>query len=142
SVRQIVRAACPPAAADAAVAWPGSRNAYAQAYGQREAEALFGEDPRIWSTDTVAFADDGDGSVKAVRVQPRGAGELYEVPAGLVLIAKGFTGPEQAVLDAFAPFANVHVAGDARMGSTLVATAMADALHVATQIADELNASN
>ena len=142
SVRQIVRAACPLAAADAAVAWPSPRNAYAQAYGQREAEALFGEDPRIWSTDTVAFADDGDGSVKAVRVQPRGAGEPYEVPAGLVLIAKGFTGPEQAALDAFALFANVHVAGDARMGSTLVATAMADALHVATQIADELNACN
>jgi hypothetical protein len=32
----------------------------------------------------------------------------------------------------------VHVAGDARMGSTLVATAISDALQVAQHVADEL----
>ena len=140
-VRQIVRSACPPDSVDSLQAWPSPRNAYAQSYGQREAEALFGEDPRIWSTDTVAFVGDGDG-VKAVEVQPLPAGDPYEVPADLVLVAKGFTGPEQAVLDAFASFDNVHLAGDARMGSTLAATAMADALQVAARIADELNAND
>ena len=140
-VCQIVRAACPPESPGDPSAWPGPRNAYAQSYGQREAEALFGEDPRIWSTDTVAFSDDGTGNVRAVVVQPLPAGDSYEIPADLVLIAKGFTGPEQSVLDAFAPFDNVHLAGDARMGSTLVATAMADALQVATRIAEKLGAS-
>ena len=63
-------------------------------------------------------------------------GEAYEIPAQLVLIAKGFTGPEQSVLDAFAGFDNVHLAGDAHLGSTLVATAIADALEVAHRIAE------
>lgn len=138
SVRQVIRASCPPDAAEAPKAWPNPRNVYTQAYGQREAAELFGEDPRMWATDTLGFVDDGSGSVSAVRVKPLPDGEAYDIPASLVLIAKGFTGPEQSVLDAFAGFDNVHVAGDARMGATLVATAMADALQVANQLADEL----
>ena len=138
SVRQIVRAACPQNASDTYERWPGPQNVYVQAYGQREAQAVFGDDPRLWSTDTVGFVDDGAGNVAAVRVKPIGGGVTYEVPAQLVLIAKGFTGPEQSVLDAFAGFDNVHLAGDARLGSTLVATAMADALEVAHGIAEKL----
>ena len=61
-----------------------------------------------------------------------------EVPAQLVLIAKGFTGAEQAVLDAFEGFGNVRVAGDARMGASLVANAIADGLQVAGDLAVEL----
>ena len=138
SVRQIVRAACPPESA-AADEWPGPRNVYMQAYGQREAEEKLGEDPRLWSTDTVGFADDGSGNVRAVQVKSiSDGGEASEVPADLVLIAKGFTGAEQPIVDAFAGFDNVHLAGDARLGSTLVATAMADALEVANQVAAEL----
>ena len=138
SVRQIIRAACPPEEA-VADAWQGPRNVYVQAYGQREAEERLGEDPRLWSTDTVGFADDGSGNVRAVQVKsiPDG-GESSEVPADLVLIAKGFTGAEQPIVDAFVGFDNVHLAGDARLGSTLVATAMADALEVANQVAAEL----
>ena len=138
SVRQIIRASCPPQAADAPATWPAPRKVYTQAYGQREATELFGDDPRIWSTDTVAFEGDADG-VRAVQVKPIGtAGEAYEVPADLVLIAKGFIGAEQSVLDAFAGFDNVVVAGDARLGSTLVVTAMADALDVANRVAGKL----
>lgn len=136
SVRQIVRASRPQDEAAVPVTWPGPRNAYVQAYGQREAEALYGEDPRIWSTDTVGFIGNGAGSVSSVQVKPIGDGEAYEIPADLVLIAKGFTGPEQPVIDAFANFDNVHLAGDAHLGSTLVATAIADALEVAHRIAE------
>ena len=138
SVRQVVRAACPPSEADALAAWPGPRSVYAQAYGQREADDLLGGDPRLWSTDTVGFADDGAGAVAAVRVKPVSGGDTSEVPAQLVLIAKGFTGPEQPVLDAFSAYQNVHRAGDARLGSSLVATAIADALQVAGRIDDDL----
>jgi glutamate synthase (NADPH/NADH) small chain len=138
SVRQIIRAACPPKTEDAGRAWPGPRNTYEQGYGQREAAELFGEDPRLWATDTIGFVDDGEGSVSAVEVRPIPEGDPYEVPADLVVIAKGFTGAEQRVLDAFAAYGNVYVAGDARMGSTLVATAISDALQVAQHIADEL----
>jgi glutamate synthase (NADPH/NADH) small chain len=65
-------------------------------------------------------------------------GEIDEVPAQLVLIAKGFTGAERDTVDAFSPFENVRLAGDARLGATLVARAMADALQVAGEVADEL----
>jgi glutamate synthase (NADPH/NADH) small chain len=96
SVRQVVRAACPPEEIDVASVWPGPRNVYAQAYGQREAADLLGEDPRMWSTDTVGFADDGSGRVSGVQTRPIGddAAEIEELPAQLVLIAKGFTGAE------------------------------------------------
>ncbi|MDO5117393.1 MAG: glutamate synthase subunit beta [Eggerthellaceae bacterium] len=139
SVRQIIRAKRSPDSVDAWGTWPNARDIYTQGYGQREAAALFGEDPRLWATDTVGFADNGEGSVSAVLVHPIPEGDSYEVPADLVLIAKGFVGAEQKVLEAFAAYKNVYVAGDARMGSTLVATAMADALQVVDRIVAETN---
>ena len=139
SVRQVVRANRPPDAVDVVRAWPAPRTVYGQSYGQREAACLFGEDPRLWSTDTVGFIGDG-GAVSAVQVRPLNvAGDDYQLPAQLVLVAKGFTGPEQEVLDAFSGFDNVFVAGDARLGSTLVATAIADGLEVAGQVAEALS---
>lgn len=139
SVHQVIRANRPPEPADAPCTWPGPANAQVQAYGQREAAELFGEDPRIWSTDTLGFTGDESGGVTAVQVQPiHATGDVREIPAGLVLVAKGFTGPEQPVLDVFAGYGNVHLAGDAHLGSILVATAMADALQVAGRIAEEL----
>lgn len=134
SVRQIIRAKRPSEPKDEWLAWPGPHSADVPGYGQREAAELFGEDPRMWSTDTVGFVDDGAGAVCAVQASPLPKGEPFDVPAELVLIAKGFTGAEQSVVDAFSAYGNVHVAGDARMGSTLVATAMADALEVAARI--------
>ena len=108
-------------------------------YGQREAAELTGRDPRLWGTDTLGFAGDEDGNVVGVQVRGTAPGsEQRSIPAQLVFVAKGFTGPEQSVLDAFAGFQNVHVAGDARMGSTLVATAIADGIQVASSIACDL----
>ena len=137
SVRQVIRAKKPPVEADEAAMWPGPRTVFSTAYGQREAAVVLGCDPRLWATDTVGFVDDGDGNVSAVAVEGLAADRdaCYEIPAQLVLIAKGFTGAEQSVLDAFAGFGNVHLAGDARFGSTLVATAMADGLRVAAELA-------
>lgn len=141
SVRQVIRAAEPPATVDSASVWPAPRGERTTGYGQREAVEVFGSDPRIWSTDTVGFADDGAGCVRGVVVEsgPQGPARVRdEVPAQLVLIAKGFTGAEQAVLDAFEGFGNVRVAGDARMGASLVANAIADGLQVAGDLAVEL----
>ncbi len=138
SVRQIIRASRPADIVDTQAIWPAPRNTYSQAYGQREAADLFGEDPRMWSTDTLAFV--GEGNVTAVQARAIGSDEdAQDIPADLVLIAKGFTGPEQTVIDAFDGFDNVFVAGDAHLGSTLVATAMADALDVANEVASKLH---
>jgi glutamate synthase (NADPH/NADH) small chain len=134
SVRQIVRSGRPPAEGDAHAAWPGPLHVFSQAYGQVEAESLMGEDPRVWSTETIGFIDGGSGSVAAVKAKALPNGDAYEIPADLVIIAKGFTGPDQAVLNAFDGFENVYVAGDARLGSSLVSIAMADALKAADQI--------
>ena len=134
SVRQIIRAKCPPETVEGSFAWPGPQNVYSQGYGQREAADLLGDDPRLWETDTIGFAD-GGGAVSGVQVKPIGkAGDSWEIPAQLVLIAKGFTGPEQSVLEAFSASEAVYPAGDARLGSTLVATAMSDAIQVAQTI--------
>ena len=137
SVRQVIRAKRPTAAGDAI--WPAPRNAYTQAYGQREAEEALGQDPRLWTTDTIGFADDGAGHVGAVMVRAIATDDAPQaLDAQLVLIAKGFTGAEASTLAAFEPFDNVWRAGDARLGSTLVATAMADGLRAAAEIADAL----
>jgi len=142
SVCQVVRAAQPPQPSEAAIAWPAPRNAFAQSDGQREAAELFGEDPRLFSTDTVGFTNDGAGHVSGVQVRNiPGDGLTREIPAQLVFIAKGFIGPEQAVVDAFTGFDNVYMAGDARNGSTLVASAMADALQVARDIVSQFHAT-
>ncbi len=159
SVTQVIRAQRPPASCDTHELWPAPRKVYEQGYGQREAEELLGDDPRLWSTDTIGFA--GSGHVEAVRIQELSydgerhlvEGTQREIPAQLVLIAKGFLGAEPALFEAFGVGeaeheANAHLlcagdegraavyaAGDARMGATLVATAIADGLACANEIA-------
>ena len=141
SVCQVIRANRPPDEMDSVRVWPAQRNVYGQSYGHREAQSMFGEDPRLWATDTVGFVGDGN-HVTAVHVRSSGIdGRDYQLPAQLVLIAKGFMGPEQSTLDAFAPFDDVYAAGDARLGSTLVATAIADGVRVAGQVAEALKAT-
>lgn len=152
SVRQVIRAQCPPDSVDTVALWPNPRTVNAQAYGHRDAESVYGYDPRIYSTDTIGFEGE-DGAVVSVLLKNLSyeggrhsvAGSEHSIPAQLVLIAKGFTGPEKGVLDAFAqvdaevlPQERIVLAGDARTGSTIVASAMADGLAVAGRIADEL----
>ncbi len=162
SVTQVIRAERPADTVNVFAVWPGNRPVYTQGYGQVEAEDEFGADPRVWSTDTIGFT--GEGAVAGVRVQDlsyeggrhRVEGTEREIPAQLVLIAKGFTGPERPLLDAFgvsvgerslpveqgyrtaAASVPVFVAGDCRTGSTLVSSSIADGLECAAAVADEL----
>lgn len=161
SVKQVIRAQCPPLDCDTHEQWPYARKVYTQGYGQREAEELLGEDPRIWSTDTIGFI--GNGSVEAVRIQDLSydgkrhlvEGTEREIPAQLVLIAKGFLGPERSLFGAMGIEVDktqehshkastddiatpVYVAGDAHQGATLVATAIADGLACAEEVASNL----
>lgn len=166
SVTQVIRAERAPETCDAQAVWPAERVVFSQGYGQREASELFGEDPRIFSTDTIAFSG-GEGaeadSVAHVHVQDLsydGGRHLVEgteatIPAQLVLIAKGFTGADASVFEAFGvempertaahclreadPTSGkpaIFAAGDARLGSTLVVSAMADALDCAREIVE------
>ena len=95
--------------------WPQWPKVYALDYGQEEAMAVFGQDPRLYRIMTQEFIGDDQGHVQAVRTiqvgwhsNGHGRSRLEELPgtektwpAQLVLLSMGFLGPEQAVLDQF-----------------------------------------
>lgn len=132
--------------------WPEWPKIYRMDYGQEEAAAKFGEDPRVYTTTATQFAGDENGQVKAVHTvqvqwersekgqfvpQPV-PGTEQVLPAQLVLLAMGFLGPEQPLLDALgldrdarsnvkADYGQYHTsipgvfaAGDCRRGQSLV----------------------
>ena len=88
--------------------WPLWPRTYKLDYGQEEAKALWGADPRLYSVLTRRFIGDGTGTVRELQLVqaqwekgPDGrfgvkpvAGTEKVIPADLVLLALGFTGPE------------------------------------------------
>jgi glutamate synthase (NADPH) small chain len=135
--------------------WPQWPKVYKLDYGQEEAEALFGKDPREYLIQTKKFVGDSKGHLKelhTVRVEwvrdngrtiPREVpGTEHVFPAQLVLLAMGFLGPENPLLDQLGvekdvrsnakaehgKFATsvpgVFAAGDMRRGQSLVVWAI------------------
>ena len=91
--------------------WPQWPKIYRVDYGQEEAAARFGADPRHFCIQTKRFVGDGKGRVKAIetvgiewvsengRFVPREVpGTQKTWPATLVLLALGFLGPEKGGL--------------------------------------------
>ncbi len=91
--------------------WPQWPKIYRMDYGQEEAAAKFGSDPRIYCTTAKRFIGDGEGRLRAVelvdvewgkdaqgRFAPKEvSGTEREAPAQLVLLALGFLGPEDVL---------------------------------------------
>jgi glutamate synthase (NADPH/NADH) small chain len=132
--------------------WPQWPKVYRMDYGQEEAAATFGDDPRVYLTTAKKFETDDNGCVAAVHTveiewqkNDKGAfipvevpGTEKRLPAQLVLLAMGFLGPEQPLLEALGverdPRSNakakhgqyttsvpgIFAAGDARRGQSLV----------------------
>ncbi len=89
--------------------WPQWPKTYRLDYGQEEAAALQGSDPRLYSIQTRRFVGDAEGRVQEVhtvdidwRRDAEGRIHLVEIPgservfpAELVLLALGFLGPER-----------------------------------------------
>ncbi|MSU62805.1 MAG: glutamate synthase subunit beta [Pedosphaera sp.] len=132
--------------------WPEWPKLYRLDYGQEEAAALFGSDPRVYLTTAKKFVSDNSGQVQAVHTveiewaknekgqfSPKEVAGTEQVrPAQLVLLAMGFLGPEQPLLEQLGverdPRSNakaefdkyatniqgVFAAGDARRGQSLV----------------------
>jgi glutamate synthase (NADPH/NADH) small chain len=116
---------------------------------------------RMYLASTVEFLSDGEGNVRALRIAeteyldgrrvPK-AGTEHEIPADLVLLSLGFTGPESAELsDQLAlPFdgrgnveragdyqtssPGVFVAGDAGRGQSLIVWAIAEGRAAASAV--------
>jgi glutamate synthase (NADPH/NADH) small chain len=92
--------------------WPEWPRVYKLDYGQEEAAARFGADPRAYLTTVKRFVGDADGRLSGlctIDVQwardPAGRLTAQEVPgsersqpANLVLLALGFLGPERPLL--------------------------------------------
>jgi glutamate synthase (NADPH/NADH) small chain len=93
--------------------WPEWPKTLKVDYGQEEAAAKFGADPRVYLTTATKFESDSHGHVKGVhtvqvewarndkgQLAPRNMpGTEKVLPAQLVLIAMGFLGPEQPLLE-------------------------------------------
>src|SRR5277367_5220080 len=93
--------------------WPEWPKTYKLDYGQEEAAAKFGADPRVYLTTATKFEGDAHGHVKAVHlvqiewtkndkgqfVPKNVPGTEKVLPAQLVLLAMGFLGPEQPLIE-------------------------------------------
>ena len=96
--------------------WPEWPKICKTDYGQEEAIALFGHDPRIYETTVKEFVKDKNGNLKAVKIVKLSwekdpetgrmkmseiAGSEKTLPAEIALIAAGFLGSQKYVTDAF-----------------------------------------
>ncbi|MBI2089830.1 MAG: glutamate synthase subunit beta [Deltaproteobacteria bacterium] len=136
--------------------WPEWPKIYRLDYGQEEAKARFGDDPRIYLNTPEKFIGDANGRVKELHtvdvewvradngafIPKRVPGTEKVYPADLVLLAMGFLGPEEAILNdlgverdarsnAKAEYGRfmtsaegVFTAGDMRRGQSLVVWAI------------------
>jgi glutamate synthase (NADPH/NADH) small chain len=152
SVTQLEIMPQPPTERAANNPWPEWPKVYRMDYGQEEAAAMFGDDPRVYTTTATKFEGDEYGQVKAVHTvqvlwerNEKGQfipnpvpGTEKVLPAQLVLLAMGFLGPEQPLLDALGldrdarsnvkadygkyttSIPGVFAAGDCRRGQSLV----------------------
>ncbi len=131
--------------------WPEWPKTFKTDYGQEEAIALYGKDPRNFCLTTKKIDSDSKGNVTALHTVDVdwSTGALKEIPgtdkvwpAQLVLIAMGFLGPEESIVKeltlnqdkrsnieaaegAYQTSAmGVFAAGDARRGQSLVVWAI------------------
>jgi len=136
--------------------WPEWPKIYRMDYGQAEAEAVFGADPRAYSLSTKKFVGDAGGNLKELHTiqikwekDSSGKFVLKEIPgtervwpAQLVLLAMGFLGPEDLLLQQLGverdlrsnvkaewekyttSVKGVFAAGDARRGQSLIVWAI------------------
>lgn len=136
--------------------WPQYARVLKVDYGQEEAIAKQGEDPRQYLVMTKEFLGDEEGNLRALKTvevewkkNPEGRfipteveGSEKEVPAQLALLAMGFLGPEQTVIEQlgvatdersnakadYGKYATsvdgIFAAGDARRGQSLIVWAI------------------
>jgi glutamate synthase (NADPH/NADH) small chain len=146
--------------------WPQWPRVHRVDYGQAEAAAVFGRDPRRYCVMTRQFEADETGALAAVQTVEvaweqgeDGRPALREIPgsertwpAQLVLLAMGFLGPEQPLLEQLAvardersniaaPYGHfatsvpgVFAAGDARRGQSLIVWAINEGRGAAREV--------
>ncbi|MBR4457728.1 MAG: glutamate synthase subunit beta [Clostridia bacterium] len=149
SVTQLEMMPAPPAARASGNPWPEWPRTLRTDYGQMEAIAVQGKDPRVYETTVKELLTDGQNRLTAAVTVRLDAdrrpipGTEQTLPCGLLLIAAGFVGCEERTAEAFALTADArgrllpengshHLggrlfsAGDMRTGQSLVVRALAD----------------
>ena len=116
SVTQLEMMPKPPVDRTPSNPWPEWPKVLKTDYGQEEAIAVFGHDPRVYQTTVKEFVKDKNGNVKKAVIvkleskKDEKTGRMMMVPiegsektidAQLVLIAAGFLGSQKYVTDAF-----------------------------------------
>ena len=138
--------------------WPEWPRVCKTDYGQEEAIACFGHDPRVYETTVADLMGDKDGKLKAVKTvrlgpnhQPiPGTEEVHDCE--LLLIAAGFLGPQDYVPQVFGlertprscvktaeggyatGVPGVFAAGDMRRGQSLVVWAIREGREAAREV--------
>lgn len=112
--------------------WPEWPRVCKTDYGQEEAIAVFGKDPRIYQATAKEFIADKNGKlkkVKLVKLEPKKdtktgrlnmteiPGSEFEIPADYVLIAAGFLGTQEYVAKAFGVKLNARTNVETAVGS-------------------------
>ncbi len=165
SVTQLEMMPAAPEARTPGNPWPEWPRTLRTDYGQIEAAAVQGSDPRIYETTVKQIITDGTGKITAaetVRLQrtPEGKMEPVEgseqtLPCDLMLIAAGFVGCDEKTREAFEVSADARgrlmpadqghylggklfSAGDMRTGQSLVVRALADGRAAAREVDDFL----
>ena len=142
--------------------WPEWPRVCKTDYGQEEAIAVFGSDPRIYETTVSRLIRDEGGALTAVETVRLGPdhkplpGTEQTLPCELLLIAAGFLGPQDYVPEAFGlartarsnvqtaeggydtGAAGVFAAGDMRRGQSLVVWAIQEGRAAARQVDEYL----
>ena len=137
SVTQLVRK---PSPTSSERVWPYRSAGEKTDYGQEEAAAVLGHDPRLYATTVTEMRGDEQGALRSLVIR---TGDLErEIPAQLLLTATGFSGAEAAVASAFSLSRDgrgrvggddyrtsdpkVVACGDLRRGPSLVVWAIAE----------------
>lgn len=143
--------------------WPQWPKVLKTDYGQQEAIAVFGKDPRLYQTTVREIHTDESGQITSIVItslEPHYEdgrmrmipveGSEREIECDLLLIAAGFTGIRSYVADAFdlprdargnlvtenyrTPAEKVFAAGDCRRGQSLVVWGIAEGRACAAEV--------
>ena len=166
SVTQLEMMPCPPTCRAPGNDWPEWPRVLKTDYGQQEAIAKFGSDPRLYKTTVKEFYKNENGQVCGALIAKLESqvvdgrrmmvptGEEFAVECDLVLIAAGFTGCESYVAEAFGvdmtprgtvadkKYATsqpgVFACGDMRRGQSLVVWALREGRDTAAVVDEYL----
>ena len=166
SVTQLEMMPCPPTCRAPGNDWPEWPRVLKTDYGQQEAIAKFGSDPRLYKTTVKEFYKNENGQVCGALIAKLESqvvdgrrmmvptGEEFAIECDLVLIAAGFTGCESYVAEAFGvdmtprgtvadkKYATsqpgVFACGDMRRGQSLVVWALREGRDTAAVVDEYL----